>query len=356
MKTEYNLLALRPDGTQARTIYGPERRAFWRKIHGGYGGWFAGGEEGGRHRLLRLTQPQPFSTDKILLTTPAGPVLTQGRQGEQLLRQPFLREGGNDEMVITTAIRLDEQKLLVAAGKKNKVKENAQFPKDGVTLGIYTLDVLTGELTLLYRDETASCYEARPLHARLVPPIISDDPSVRGSSFTGLIYAQSVFHTQESRTRELGKLLRVVEGLPQVTRHATHTIPGELAWKNHGGAFGRDLGTIPLASDGSFAVEVPADRFIALQVLDGDRNVVGNQLIWMNVRPGENKGCIGCHEPADTAIPPKLSQAFRANRPQILPTATPFNFHAKAWFKGHLPEEREERQRTTQSANWFARP
>ncbi|MDR1053375.1 MAG: HEAT repeat domain-containing protein [Planctomycetaceae bacterium] len=356
MKTEYNLLALRPDGTQARTIYGPERRAFWRKIHGGYGGWFAGGEEGGRHRLLRLTQPQPFSADKILLTTPAGPVLTQGRQGEQLLRQPFLREGGNDEMVITTAIRLDERTLLVAAGKKNKVKENSQFPKDGVTLGIYTMDVLTGELVLLYRDESASCYEARPLHARIVPPVISDDPSVRGSSFTGLIYAQSVFHTQESRTRELGKLLRVVEGLPQVTRHATHTIPGEYAWKNHGGAFGRDLGTVPLASDGSFAVEVPADRFIALQVLDGDRNVVGNQLIWMNVRPGENKGCIGCHEPADTAIPPKLSQAFRAKRPTILPSGETFNFHAKVWFKGHLPEEREERQRTTQSANWFARP
>ncbi|MDR1478435.1 MAG: hypothetical protein LBJ00_05785, partial [Planctomycetaceae bacterium] len=59
---------------------------------------------------------------------------------------------------------------------------------------------------------------------------------------------------------------------------------------------------------------------------------------------------------ADTAIPPKPSQALRAPRPTLLPTASPLTFQAKAWFKGHLPQEREERQRTVQAANWFARP
>jgi hypothetical protein len=103
-------------------------------------------------------------------------------------------------------------------------------------------------------------------------------------------------------------------------------------------------------------VEVPADRFIALQVLDGDRNVVGNQITWMNVRPGENKGCIGCHEPAETVVPQTPSLATRASKPIILPTGAPLQFHAKIWFKGHVPDEREERQRTVQSANWFARP
>jgi hypothetical protein len=190
----------------------------------------------------------------------------------------------------------------------------------------------------------------------MVPPVIPEDPAARGSEFTGTLYAQSVFHSQESRVRTLGKLLRIVEGLPQVTRHATQTTPGEYAWKNHGGAFGRDLGIIPLASDGSFAAEVPADKFLSLQVLDSDRNVVGNQLIWMNVRPGENKGCIGCHEETDTAVPPRPSLALRAERPVMLPSGEPFQFQAKVWFKGHLPDEREERQRTVQAANWFGRP
>jgi HEAT repeat protein len=360
MKTEFNLLAVYPDGTRAQTLYGPERRAFWRGIHGGYGGWFAGGLEGGRHRVLRLTQPQPFSENEVLLTTPAGPVLTQGRQGERLLRGKFLRPGGNDEWVVTTATRLDARTLLVAAGRKNKVVEKAQFPKDPVALGLCTLDVETGELTPLYADPEASCFEARPLHPRAVPPVLTEEPAARGSGFTATLFCQSVFLTREPRVRRDGRFLRVVEGLPQVTRHATQTIPGEFAWKNHGGAFGRDLGTFPLAADGSFAVEVPADRFLHLQVLDADRNVVGNQLVWMNARPGERKGCVGCHEPPDIPAPVRPSACMKilgsGSVPRALPGGEPFSYHAKVWFKGSLPDEREERQRTVQAANWLARP
>jgi hypothetical protein len=76
----------------------------------------------------------------------------------------------------------------------------------------------------------------------------------------------------------------------------------------------------------------------------------------MNVRAGENKGCVGCHEPADTAVQAVPTLATRAPRPIIVPIGEPLQFHAKVWFKGHLPEEREERQRTVQAANWFARP
>jgi len=35
---------------------------------------------------------------------------------------------------------------------------------------------------------------------------------------------------------------------------------------------------VPLASDGSLYLQVPADRLLHLQVLDSDRRVVGNQL------------------------------------------------------------------------------
>ena len=127
------------------------------------------------------------------------------------------------------------------------------------------------------------------------------------------MYANSVFATQEHYVPKRGRLLRVIEGQPQVARHMTHNSSGnEMAWKNHGGTFARVLGTVPLASDGSFAIEVPADRLLHLQVLDEDRNVVGNQTVWMHARPGEVKGCVGCHEPPDTAAlaPPSL----KANR------------------------------------------
>jgi len=359
MKTEFNLLAVNPDGTRAQTLYGPERRGFWAKIAGGYGGWFAGGDmspTGARHRVLRLTQPQPFYDGQVLLTTPAGPVLTQGRHGERLLREKFLRKGGNDPFAITGAFPLDRHTLLVAAGEKPKVFENAQFPKDGVAHAICTLDVATGELTRLHAEPGVACFEPRPLRPRARPPALPDDPAARTSQHTGSLYCQSVFHTQDERVRRHGRLLRVVEALPQVTRHATHTIPGEFAWKNHGGAFARDLAIVPLAPDGSFALTVPADKFLALQVLDADRNVVGNQLVWINVRPGEQKGCVGCHERPDTAVPAGRPQALALPFQRALPAGAPYNFHAKAWFKGSLSDEREERQRTVQSANWFGRP
>lgn len=363
MKTESNLLRTTPDGTRMETLYGPERRGFWSGVHGGYGNWTATGE---RHRQLRLVQPMAYLPNQHLLTTPAGPVVTEGRQGERLLRQRYLRPGGNDPWVITTPWPLDADTLLVAAGKKRHEMVRAEFPRDPVDLGLYLMDVASGELTLLYNDPAAACFEARPLHPRRVPPVLPESPTAHGSGFTGILYSSSVFITREPHVPAHGRLLRVVEGQPQVARHMTHNnSSGEEAWKNHGGVIGRDLATVPLAPDGSFAVEVPADRLLHLQVLDSDRNVVGNQLVWMHVRPGEVKGCIGCHEPTDAAPPAGVHpvtgrpyrSAFQHGPPQrALPEGDrPFQYRAKVWFKGHLPDEREERQRTVQAISEFGR-
>jgi len=361
MKTEANLLAAYPDGTRMNTLYGPERRGLWSGIHGGYGSWARSGD---RHRQLRLVQPQAYRPGEYLLTTPAGPILTQGRAGERFLRGEFLGPGGNDPWAVTTPYRLDNQTLLVAAGRKNQPMVNAEFPRDAVDLGLYTLCVDTGELTLLYNDPATADFEARPLHPRRVPPVLVESPAARQGGFTGTLYANSVFISQEPNVAKRGKLLRVVEALPQVTRHATHTTPGEHAWKNHGGAFGRDLVTLSLAADGAFAVRAPADRPLHLQVLDSDRNVVGNQLVWMHLRPGEVKGCIGCHEPPQWATPPPATTPAFSNlrvfQAGALPDALPYGpdqprYRAKIWFKGHVPQEREERQRTVQSINLFGR-
>jgi hypothetical protein len=99
------------------------------------------------------------------------------------------------------------------------------------------------------------------------------------------------------RVRSRGKLVRLIEGRPFVARHETQQNRKSVLWKNHGGTNARVLGTIPLAADGSFFMEVPADRLLQLQVLDSDRRVLGNQLFWMYARPGETRsgsraGCL----------------------------------------------------------------
>jgi hypothetical protein len=78
----------------------------------------------------------------------------------------------------------------------------------------------------------------------------------------------------------------------------------------------------------------------------------------MYVRPGESKGCVGCHEQPDTASESDREFPLALlNRPAAaLPTGDQFRYRAKAWFKGHLPDEHEERQRTVQSISLFGRP
>jgi hypothetical protein len=178
----------------------------------------------------------------------------------------------------------------------------------------------------------------------------------RSSNFTGKVYCNSVFNTQHRFVKEYGKYIRIVEGLPTVTRHQTHQ-DGGIAWRNHGGAVGCVLGIVPLASDGSFALEVPADHLFHLQVLDSDKRVLSNELIWQYARPGENKSCIGCHQKPDAT--PTMSFGFPAAHRQqpvkCLPYGNEMRYRGKVWFKGWVPDEREERMRTVNAINLIGR-
>jgi hypothetical protein len=57
------------------------------------------------------------------------------------------------------------------------------------------------------------------------------------------------------------------------------------------------LGELPLQADGSFLAEVPANTLLGLETLDETGRVVSRLPPTFWVRPGENRSCIGCHEP-----------------------------------------------------------
>jgi hypothetical protein len=58
----------------------------------------------------------------------------------------------------------------------------------------------------------------------------------------------------------------------------------------------RVLGTAPVESDGSFYMTVPADLPVRFELLDGKGKVLRAQQSWVWTRPGEDRGCTGCHE------------------------------------------------------------
>ena len=57
------------------------------------------------------------------------------------------------------------------------------------------------------------------------------------------------------------------------------------------------LGEITLQADGSFMAEVPADTPIGFEALSADGQVLRRLPPSLWVRPGENRSCVGCHQP-----------------------------------------------------------
>jgi len=342
LKTEIAVEAMFPDGTKNVTLYGPERRAFWRQVtvRSGEKGW---GEAPSRHRVLRLTQPQAFDGERVMVATTGGlTLLGPGRYREEFV--PY-----DKKLAVTTPFPLGDGRILCAAVEKGASKDEGN-------LGLYEMDAATGKMTLLYRDSAAASFEARPLRARNVGPVLYDDPQARSRAYTAQLICGSVKMSQLPLVASRGKLVRVIEGLPIVGRHHTHNSIGTQAWKNHVGTSARILGTAPLAADGSFNLEVPADRLVHLQVLDSDRRVVGNQLIWMYGRPGEKRSCVGCHETPNTAFAKAgVPEAARVAPVQALPMGGEFTYRAKAWQKGELKEATEERTRTAGAVNLLGR-
>jgi hypothetical protein len=293
--------------------------------------------------VLRLTQAQAFDGERVLVVTTGGLTLV----GPGRYREEFLPH--DKKLAVTTPFPLGDGRILCAAVEKAASKEEGN-------LGLYEMDVATGAMKLLYRDSAAASFEARPLRAREVGPVLYDDPQARSRAYTAQLICGSVKVSQLPLVASRGKLVRVIEGMPIVGRHHTHNSQGTQGWKNHVGTAARILGTAPLAADGSFNIEVPADRLVHLQVLDSDRRVVGNQLIWMYGRPGEKRSCVGCHETPNTAFAKAVvPDASRVAPIQALPTGGEFLYRAKAWQKGELREATEERTRTAGAVNLLGR-
>jgi len=71
----------------------------------------------------------------------------------------------------------------------------------------------------------------------------------------------------------------------------------------------RDLGRVPLEADGSFFATVPADTPLRVDVVDAAGVVLRASRTPIWVRPGEVRGCVGCHEAPDVTPPNRRPEA-----------------------------------------------
>jgi len=168
----------------------------------------------------------------------------------------------------------------------------------GEQMGIYLLDVFGNEILL--HVEGPGCYNPRPLAARVKPPIIPSRVDLRQTE--GYFYVSNVYEGtgMEKIKRGAIKQLRVVASpekrfwtRPNWDGGTGAQAPG-MAWNDFNNK--AIVGTAPVEADGSAYFSVPAEKFIYFQLLDEKGMLVQSMRSGTIARPGEQAGCVGCHE------------------------------------------------------------
>jgi hypothetical protein len=166
---------------------------------------------------------------------------------------------------------------------------------------LYSFDVNTGSYgRRIYGDPRFSSLEAVAVTARAVPKWFWSlvEPEAKVGR---LICLDSYLSGDEPEGRIDGTIAQV-----------------RVLTLERGGQREKSLGEAPVESDGSFYIAVPPDRPVRFELLDPDGRVLRAQKGWVWARPGEDRGCAGCHE--DRAVAPENRWPLTLKR---LDTPTP---------------------------------
>ncbi len=216
---------------------------------------------------------------------------------------------------------------------------------------IGVLDTQSGDVVSVHSSDGFDLHSPVFLGPRAKPPVMASHVSPkeeRRYGKTGYLFCQNVFNTKQSDA-DLSRIkaIRVYEGKPFTLRSVDNHLV-------HIGVEGVELGTVPLAPDGSFHARVPADRALALQAIDAEGRAVLNELTWMYVRPGERRTCAGCHNPR-SASPSATGNALAARSDAIALTGQgePHRYRANNAANGGIVNLQLDRFREAGNINQY---
>jgi hypothetical protein len=181
--------------------------------------------------------------------------------------------------------------------------------------GLYYFDRF-GNLELLYRDADASCMYPIPLEPRPSPPRRVNPPAEELTDEGEFVLSdvqQSLFPLPAGRTVQQ---LRIFQVLPKTHTHVANQ--PRLGYANAESAR-MLLGTVPVEADGSAYFRVPARKPIYFQAVDADGRAVQTMRSVTYLQPGEQRGCVGCHERPGTVVANRALLALRRPPSTITP-------------------------------------
>lgn len=190
------------------------------------------------------------------------------------------------------------------------ILSSRQASEKSQTMNLYLTDIESGTDVLVGKStEGMGLFDAKLL-ARRTPPMTAAPQRSYDTSEKALAYVSNVYEGTHLKGVKRGdiKYLRIVENPPKLYWSGGY-------WENEGSqapAMNYDdyddkiiLGTVPVESDGSAYFEVPAEKFIYLQALDANGDMLQTMRSGMSILPGEIASCAGCHE--SRAAPPPAS-------------------------------------------------
>ena len=340
-RIETQLRFVKPDGTGDTLIYGAMRGDFYSPLRPmpeslQYSG--SNYHRGGPYHIGVATSfVRELADGRLVCCTPAGLTLVDPSLHPLDCELPFFPEviniAGGEQVYIhdhdalnpvgryTSPYPAEEGRLFVAHAPWWDTRHSGY--------GLHLFDMATRESTLVYDDPAVSDVDPVVLAPRPVPARIRPDVRDRPKRETGTILCLSVFNSDLAYDHAAARYVRVLGATL-----TGQTINANAAFESH------VLGTAPLQPDGSFMVEVPADRPVRFQILDAEENVLLHETAFNYVRGGELLSCMGCHEPKGTAPPVPRPMASHLPPYPALENVGNLVYHGRVW----------------RPYNWIARP
>ena len=167
---------------------------------------------------------------------------------------------------------------------------------------LYLMDV-DGNRELIYEGSNHILH-ALPLKPRPRPPVVVEravfpDRVARSEPEGGIIYSANVYHGAPEELRGKARYLRILN-----IDHKTYTYwykrpllsTGPVVSVVQSEGVKRILGTVPVEADGSVSFQAPSGMALHFQLLDERYRALQTMRSFVNVMPGESRGCLGCHE------------------------------------------------------------
>ena len=136
----------------------------------------------------------------------------------------------------------------------------------------------------------------------IIPSTIQKDEDEK----TGVFFLSNVYESlfpfpSDRRIKELRIIQLLPKGPDYLSAHPRIGIP----WAANARVY---LGTVPVEEDGSALFKAPAGVPLYFQAVDESGRAVQSMRSAVYLQPGENRGCVGCHEQTQTTIGQTLPQ------------------------------------------------